>query len=175
MLSRISPDTPAVIESRRFRDVLGSFTTGVIVVTTVNECGHPVGLTVNSFNSLSLDPPLILWSLSLKAPSLNSFRSTGHFVINILSSSQQRLCKVFSTPSENKFENVGFVVGLGGVPILKDTVAHMVCRTYSRYPGGDHEIYVGEVLEIEDRNHAPLVFHRGSFHELSTEAQQQIS
>jgi len=156
------------IDPRYFRDVLGSFATGVIVVTTVDETGKPVGLTVNSFNSVSLHPPLILWSLALKAPSLRAFRASDCFVVNILSSDQQPLSRIFSTPAENKFEAVDFELGLGGVPILKDTVAHMVCRTYARYPGGDHEIYVGEVLEIEDRKHAPLVFHRGAFHQLSS-------
>jgi flavin reductase (DIM6/NTAB) family NADH-FMN oxidoreductase RutF len=171
-MSAINAITTNAVDPRFFRDVLGSFPTGVIVVTTVDELGKPVGLTASSFNSVSLNPPLILWSLSLKAPSLRAFRASDYFAINILSSEQQPLSKIFSTPAENKFENVNFKSGYGGVPILKDTVAHMVCRTYARYPGGDHEIYVGEVLEIEDRKHAPLVFHRGSFHQLSPSAMQ---
>ncbi len=157
---------PASIEPKHFREVLGSFATGVVVVTTLGDGGRPVGLTVNSFNSVSLDPPLVLWSLALEAPSLAAFRAHDFFAINILAEDQEFLSKRFSTPAENKFSDVGFDPGATGVPLLRGTAAALECRTFARYPGGDHEIYVGEVKAVFDRGHPPLVFHRGVFRRL---------
>ncbi|MDE1569428.1 flavin reductase family protein [Aquabacter sp. L1I39] len=151
---------------RHFRDVLGAFATGVVVVTTNGSGGRPVGLTINSFNSVSLDPPLILWSLALKAPSLPAFQASNVFNINILAEHQEALGRRFATPAENKFADVDHAPGLNGAPVLADTAAHMECRVYARYPGGDHEIYVGEVTALQDRGHAPLVYHRGGFRRL---------
>ena len=159
-------ETLSPILPRHLRDCLGSFTTGVVVVTTLGTEGRPVGLTINSFNSVSLDPPLILWSLALKAPSLEAFRATGAFVINILAEDQEDLGRRFATPSADKFAGVAYAPGLTGAPVLADTAAHLECRTYARYPGGDHEIYVGEVTALQDRGHAPLVYHRGGFRRL---------
>ncbi|MBA4789811.1 MAG: flavin reductase family protein [Pseudomonadota bacterium] len=156
-------ETLAPILPRHLRDVLGSFTTGVVVVTTQGDGGRPVGLTINSFNSVSLDPPLILWSLALKAPSLGAFRSSGSFVINILGEHQEDVGRRFATPAPDKFSGVAWEAGLTGAPVLADTAAHLECRVYARYPGGDHEIYVGEVVALQDRGHAPLVYHRGAF------------
>ncbi|WP_205666063.1 flavin reductase family protein [Aquabacter cavernae] len=156
-------DTLAPILPRHLRDVLGSFTTGVVVVTTQVEGDRPVGLTINSFNSVSLDPPLILWSLALKAPSLGAFRAAGSFVINILGEHQEDVGRRFATPAPDKFAGVAWEPGLTGAPVLADTAAHLECRVYARYPGGDHEIYVGEVVALQDRGHAPLVYHRGAF------------
>ncbi|MEP9377303.1 flavin reductase family protein [Aquabacter sp. CN5-332] len=156
-------DTIAPILPRHLRDVLGSFTTGVVVVTTLGPGRRPMGLTINSFNSVSLDPPLILWSLALTAPSLPAFRAADSFVINILAEHQEDLGRRFATPSLDKFAGVDFETGLTGAPLLKDTAAHLECRVYARYPGGDHEIYLGEVVALQDRGHPPLVYHRGAF------------
>jgi flavin reductase (DIM6/NTAB) family NADH-FMN oxidoreductase RutF len=159
--------TPAQsVNTRRFRDVLGSFTTGVVVVTTVGDSGRPIGLTVNSFNSVSMDPPLILWSLALKSPSLHAFRTHNRFAINILSEDQERLCRQFATRSDDKFLDVRFELGETGVPVLHGTAAYLECSTYARYPGGDHEIYVGEVMAVHDHGLSPLVFHRGAIRRL---------
>ncbi len=164
-MSHPPPDieTLSPILPRHLRDVLGSFTTGVVVVTTLGEGGRPVGLTINSFNSVSLDPPLVLWSLALKAPSLVAFRAAKSFVINILGEHQEALGRRFATPSDNKFADVAFEAGITGSPVLADTAAHLECRVYARHPGGDHEIYLGEVVALQDRGHAPLVYHRGKF------------
>jgi flavin reductase (DIM6/NTAB) family NADH-FMN oxidoreductase RutF len=162
----IEASKPRALEARHFRDVLGSFTTGVVVVTTVGEDGRPIGLTVNSFNSVSIDPPLILWSLALKSPSLGAFRAHEHFAINILAEDQEALCRQFATPAADKFRNTRFDAGVTGVPVLHGTAAHLECRTYARYPGGDHEIYVGEVMAVQDRGSPPLVYHRGSVRRL---------
>ena len=154
------------LEPRLFRDVLGSFATGVVVVTTLGDEGRPVGITVSSFNSVSLDPPLVLWSLALKAPSLGAFRTHDFFAINILAEDQEHLCKRFATPAKDKFSDVAFDLGITGVPLLHGTAAALECQTYARYPGGDHEIHVGEVKAVQDSGHAPLVFHRGTFRRL---------
>jgi flavin reductase (DIM6/NTAB) family NADH-FMN oxidoreductase RutF len=158
-------DPSAPISARDLRTVLGSFTTGVVVVTTNGPDGQPAGLTVNSFNTVSLDPPLILWSLSLKAPSLPAFRSHEYFAINILSEDQEHVGRQFATPSSNKFNDIEVTTGITGVPIIANTT-HFECRTYARYPGGDHEIYLGEIVAFQDRVHSPLVYYRGSFRKL---------
>jgi flavin reductase (DIM6/NTAB) family NADH-FMN oxidoreductase RutF len=155
-----------MMDARQFRDVLGSFTTGVVIVTTLGKAGTPVGLTVNSFNSVSLDPPLILWSLALRSHSLASFRAHDYFAINILAEDQEQVCRRFARASEDKFSDIRFDFGQTGVPILHGIAAHLECRTYARYPGGDHEIYVGEVTAVQDHGHRPLVFHRGTFRRL---------
>ncbi|MCW6511188.1 flavin reductase family protein [Lichenifustis flavocetrariae] len=162
----VQQGSPRTLEARQFRDVLGSFTTGVVVVTTLGEDGRPIGLTVNSFNSVSLDPPLILWSLALKSPSLAAFRQHAYFAINILAEDQEPLCRQFATPSSDKFANIRFDRGVTGVPVLHATAAYLECRAFARYPGGDHEIHVGEVMAVHDHGAAPLVFHRGSVRRL---------
>lgn len=151
---------------RSLRNVLGSFTTGVVIATTIGDNGRPVGLTVNSFNSVSMDPPLILWSLALKSPSLSAFRSQSGFAINILAEDQERLCRQFATPNEDKFLDVRFDMGETSVPVLHGAAAYLECSTYARYPGGDHEIYVGEVKAMRDHGLSPLVFHRGVIRKL---------
>jgi flavin reductase (DIM6/NTAB) family NADH-FMN oxidoreductase RutF len=156
----------APIDPRVFRDVLGSFATGVVIVTTRGAENEPVGLTVSSFNSVSLDPPLILWSLALKAPSLVAFRAHQHFAINILAETQLELCKTFGRSSPDKFLDVSYRQGVTGAPLLAGAAAHLECRTYARYPGGDHEIYVGEVVAMEGFLHEPLLFHGGAFRKL---------
>lgn len=156
----------APIDPRIFRDVLGTFATGVVIVTTRGLESEPVGLTVSSFNSVSLDPPLILWSLALSSPSVAAFRAHDHFAVNILAETQIEICKTFGRSSADKFAGVEFTDGVMGVPLLAGAAAHLQCRTYARYPGGDHEIYVGEVLAMEGFLHAPLLFHGGAFRKL---------
>ncbi len=115
-------------DPRRLRNVLGSFTTGVVIVTSVGDEGRPIGLTVNSFNSVSMQPPLILWSLALKSPSLNAFRTHNWFAVNILAEDQEPLCRQFATPSDDKFANVKFDVGETGVPVLHGTAAYLIAQ-----------------------------------------------
>ncbi|MGI9388079.1 MAG: flavin reductase family protein [Methyloligellaceae bacterium] len=148
------------------RRVLGCFATGVAVATTVGEKGAPVGLTVNSFNSVSLSPPLILWTISLSAPSRRAFCAHPAFAINILSNEQRDLCAQFSRPSDNKFAGVAYKAGFEGVPILTNSLATLECRIYRRDHGGDHQIYLGEVINLAASDKAPLIVHRGQFAEL---------
>ncbi len=159
----------ASFDSAMFRETLGCFATGVVVAATRGDKNAPVGLTINSFTSVSLDPPLILWSIALSAPSLSAFREHSAFTINILSKEQQSLCMQFAKPSDNKFKGVDWRPGYQEAPIICDALAVLQCKTYRRYEGGDHEIFVGEVIKMDFTDRKPLVFHRGQFVELADE------
>jgi flavin reductase (DIM6/NTAB) family NADH-FMN oxidoreductase RutF/2-polyprenyl-6-methoxyphenol hydroxylase-like FAD-dependent oxidoreductase len=150
-------------DRRDFRNALGQFATGVTVVTTRDEEGRRVGLTANSFSSLSLDPPLLLFCLDRHAPSLPAFLDCGHFAINVLAADQHHLSRQFSTPAEDKFAGVEVVDGPGGVPLLEGVLARFTCRHVERYEGGDHLIFIGEVEEYETFGGEPLVFHSGFY------------
>lgn len=165
-MDRTVTHPPTTLDARHFRDVLGTFTTGVVIVTTLGEDATPMGLTVNSFNSVSTDPPLVLWSLALKSYSLGAFRAHDHFAVNILSEGQEDMGRVFARSAADKFSGIRFDFGQTGVPVLHGAAAHLECRTYARYPGGDHEIFIGEVLVAKDHGLPPLVFHRGAFRRL---------
>jgi len=147
--------------SKELRRALGSFPTGIAIVTTENETGEPIGLTVNSFNSVSLDPPLIIWSISLSAPSISAFRYNKSFAVNILSSDQKNLCEKFSTPSTDKFEGIAWKKSLMGIPLITDSIAQFECITHATYPGGDHEIYVGRVINYSYIDMKPLILSKG--------------
>ncbi len=155
------------IDGTCLREALGHFATGVAVVTTVGDGGAPVGLTVNSFNSVSMSPPLILWSLARTAPSFQAFRNHQSFAINILAKDQRELCLQFARSHDNKFRDVSHRPGFDDVPLIDGATAQLECRTYRRYDGGDHEIYLGEVVGITTFDKHPLVFHRGQFRLLS--------
>lgn len=161
--AKTTMDVSKDIDPRNLRDALGAFATGVAIATTIGDGGSPVGLTISSFNSVSLDPPLILWSLAKSAPSIEAFRTHGNFAINILAEDQHGICMQFARPSEDKFAGIRFRTGHAGVPLIEGSAAHFECRTHARHPGGDHEIFVGEVLQLSSSDHAPLVFHRGQF------------
>lgn len=150
-------------DSREFREALGCFPTGVAVVTAPDGTGEFVGVTANSFNSVSLDPPLVLWSLAKTALSRSAFVDAGWFAINILGSTQVDLSKRFASRGENKFADVDVVAGLGGVALLRGCAARFQCRTFAIYEGGDHEIFVGEVLDFDYSGRPPLLFHRGAY------------
>ena len=151
-----------MIDTRRFRQTLGCFPTGVAIATTKAADGQPVGLTVSSFNSVSLDPPLILWSLAEDSDSWDSFNAATHFAINILSAGQAELCNRFSAVVGNRFDGQGWQAGTGGVPVLDGVLAVLECRVWARYPGGDHVILVGEVLaHSSDPEKSPLVYAGG--------------
>ena len=158
-------------DSREFRSALGSFATGIAVITTRGAKGELAGLTVNSFASVSLDPPLVLWSLSLYSPSLAAFQNCSHYAINILSAEQEDLSKRFSRPSEampgGKFAGLDFELGGGGVPLLRDCCAWFECRNETRHAGGDHLIFVGLVEQYRREDRPPLLFHGGQYRTLA--------
>lgn len=144
-----------------FRHVLSQFATGVTVITTRLDNGKFLGITASSFNSVSLNPPLVLWSLSSKATSLPVFSVNSHYVINILSADQRNLVEQFSQPSDDRFAGVEYTLSANGIPILNGAAAWLECQNRSRYPEGDHVIFVGEVEQCEFTPGAPLIFHGG--------------
>lgn len=156
----------ADFDARDFRNALGSFATGVTVVTSVTRDGKNVGLTCNSFNSVSLSPPLILWSLSLHSPSLHAFLQAPFFAVNVLGADQLALSQRFSASIANKFEGIEFTAGEGGVPLLGGALCHLECRNETRHYSGDHVIFIGHVLRYAYREGAPLVFWGGRYLQL---------
>lgn len=156
-----SPMTKQMTDATDLRRTLGCFPTGVAVVTTTSREGTPIGVTISSFNSVSMDPPLILWSLGLKALSLADFRANGHFAVNVLSEAQADLPRVFSSPVEERFEGLAWTKGVGDVPVLAGSAAVIECSTHARYDGGDHEIFIGRVERHGHCDAAPLLFAKG--------------
>jgi len=157
-----SDDTPA-FDARDFRNALGCFGTGVTVITAANVKGERVGLTANSFSSVSLDPPMVLWSLSMFAPSLRVFQEASHYAVNVLARGHEALAMKFAKPADDKFVGVEFREGLGGAPVLHDVVATFECRNAFRYYGGDHVIFLGAVESYAHTVEEPLMFCRGKF------------
>jgi flavin reductase (DIM6/NTAB) family NADH-FMN oxidoreductase RutF len=150
-------------DRRDYRRALGQFATGVTVVTARAADGRRVGVTVNSFSSVSLDPPLILWSLSRQTPSFIDFSRATHFAVNVLESNQHHLSRQFSTPLPDKFAGVEFAEATGGVPLLDGAIAQFICRKVRQHDGGDHIILIGEVEEYKYSEGEPLVFHSGRY------------
>lgn len=151
------------IELGEFRQALGCFATGVAVVTTLDADGQKAGMTVSSFNSVSLDPPLVLWSIAENANCYDTFMDAEYFAVNILTVGQQDISARFASKGVDKFDGLNHEEGLHGLPILPEYAACFECRTEHRYQGGDHRIIVGRVLRIEGRDDDPLIFYRGRF------------
>lgn len=172
-MSRIENATsgePLRIDPITLRSVLGRFATGVTVITTLAPDGTRAGVTASSFNTLSLDPPLILWSLGLTAPSLSAFRAADRFAVNILRDDQSDLARQFGRPSADKFAGIETVPGLGGVPLIPQALAQIECAVWRRDEGGDHELYVGRVLRTATAEGSPLIFARGAFGQFGAHA-----
>lgn len=160
----LHPSAPSqAFDPMEFRKALGSFATGVTIITTRTADGHPVGLTANSFNSVSLDPPLVLWSLANNSGSFDAFKQARHWAVHILGADQEELSGRFARRGEDKFAGLEVGNGQGDVPLLKGCAAHFECRTVSQYQGGDHLIFIGEVLDFSRDEAAPLVFHGGKY------------
>ncbi|WP_210240200.1 flavin reductase family protein [Amaricoccus solimangrovi] len=146
---------------RDLRDALGRFVTGVTVVTTRAEAG-PLGMTVNSFASVSLDPPLVLWSPARRSSRFPAFEAAPYFAIHVLSAGQRDLAERFARPGA-AFPDIPHETGMGGTPLLDGAVARFECRHAAGHDGGDHLIVVGEVLRLVTADLPPLVFNRGGF------------
>jgi flavin reductase (DIM6/NTAB) family NADH-FMN oxidoreductase RutF len=159
----ITGDTPVTTDARAFRQSLGAFPTGVCLVTTLSEEGKREGMTINSFASVSLDPPLILWSIRQDARSAEAFIGGRRFVLSVLAASQRRLAEHFARPAADKFAGweEAFEDGLGGCPRLRDGVATFECTTYSRHQEGDHTILLGRVENHTRGTQPPLILHAG--------------
>lgn len=158
-------DAPPPFSRQDFRAALGLFATGITIITTRGADGTPVGLTANSFNSVSMAPPLVLWSLALQAGSLPVFRAASHYAIHILAAEQRELAERFAARGVDRFAGLAWHEGRGGAPLLEGAAAVLECRNRSRHEEGDHVIFVGEVERCRYRTDAaPLIFHGGRFH-----------
>jgi flavin reductase (DIM6/NTAB) family NADH-FMN oxidoreductase RutF len=153
------------IDEYRFRQTMGHFASGVTVVTARYE-ERLYGMTVSSFSSLSLNPPLVLICIDNRALALPAFVGSGCFAVNILSKYQEHLSRRFATPAENKFIGLAWSEGMFGIPLLDGALAHVECRLTETFPGGDHTILVGEVVNALVHEGLPLLYYRGGYHEL---------
>lgn len=151
------------LDTRAFRRALGNFATGVTVMTASSPSGERAGVTANSFNSVSLDPPLILWSIDKRSGSCKVFERASHFAVNILAADQVDLSNRFARPGEDKFAGLENDLGAGGAPILRDCAAVFQCCLHDIVEGGDHWILIGRVVAFDDVGRAPLLYHQGGY------------
>ncbi|WHQ29593.1 p-hydroxyphenylacetate 3-hydroxylase reductase component [Edwardsiella anguillarum] len=151
------------LDPRALRQALGNFATGVTVITTAGLDGVDVGMTANSFNSVSLDPPLILWSIDKRAGSYPHFAQASHFAVNILAADQIALSNRFARPAENKFAGLEYARGIADIPLLHDCAARFQCEKYQQIDAGDHWILIGKVVTIDDFGRAPLLYCQGAY------------
>jgi flavin reductase (DIM6/NTAB) family NADH-FMN oxidoreductase RutF/DNA-binding MarR family transcriptional regulator len=146
-----------------FRRALGNFATGITIITAQNDKGEKVGVTANSFNSVSLDPPLVLWSIDKKALSYNIFNSSSHFAVNVLAADQMDLSNHFARQQEDKFSGIEWEESQCGAPLFPHCAARFECELYEQVDAGDHWILLGKVIRFDDFGHAPLCYHQGSY------------
>lgn len=151
-------------KSRRYRDALGHFATGVAIITVRGPEGTPLGLTVNSFSSVSLDPPLVLWSLDRSSDRFAAYMHAKHFAVNILGDANQTLSHRLSRKGDFSLDNEPLREGVHGVPVLTCSIASFECAVEHRHDGGDHVIFVGRVLDFTHTSHGrPLLYYRGRY------------
>ncbi|HEX8582068.1 MAG TPA: flavin reductase family protein [Acidimicrobiales bacterium] len=163
MSNPFDPEWTASFDSARFRQVLGHFPTGVTVVTAMSTDG-PIGLSIGSFSSLSLDPPLVLFCAGRTSTTWPRIRDVGAFCVNILAEDQEDICRVFAGRGTDKFAGIGWRPSLVGAPQLHGCLASLDCRVDEVHEGGDHDIVIGRVLDLElHRQGGPLVFFRGGY------------
>lgn len=166
MIPKLDPTPDAPFDAREYRHALGRFATGITIVTARGSAGELVGLTVNSFNSVSLNPPLIVWSLAQHSPIRAAFENCSHFAINVLSHDQEQLSRRFAAKIPNKFDGVAYQPGAGDAPLIEGCCAWFECHNQAQFPGGDHVVFLGRVEHYGRRDLAPLVYHGGKYHEL---------
>lgn len=159
----LRPVTTAPTGHRALRSALGRYATGVAIVTTTDPAGEPYGLTVNSFTSVSLEPPLVLWCLQRRAASLDAFRGSYGFAVHVLARDQRELAERFARPGADKFVGVEWVPDECGRPVLPGVVGRFDCRRHEVLDGGDHVIVLGEIERYVTRPGAVLLFHDGGF------------
>jgi 4-hydroxyphenylacetate 3-hydroxylase, reductase component len=159
-------DAPEPVTSQRLREALGRFATGVTIITCLDEHGERLGLTANSFNALSLDPPLVLWSLRRQSAQLAAFAAAGAFVVNVLARQQLALSRRFASKLDDKFDDGDWSAGWAGAPVLAGCVAVFQCEMLSQQDAGDHVLFIGRVLALSQQALAPLLYHAGHYHGL---------
>ena len=151
-------------QQQLFKQALGNYPTGVTIVTTTGEDGTPVGLTVNSFASVSLDPLLVLWSIDHRVTTLDTFMNSGKFAVHILEGNQQQLCSTFASKNVDRFSNCEWSLSSQNLPIIEGAFAVLECKTYQTIEAGDHTILIGEVTNIQiDDEKDPMLYHRRQF------------
>lgn len=151
------------IDARELRNCFGKFATGITVITALDPDGAKIGLTVNSFSSLSLDPPMILWSLDNRSHNLDALKKASHFSVNVLASDQMDISNNFASRAEDKFEDIDITQGKSGIPLLKGTVAHLECKNVQQIDGGDHLVFIGEVEHFDVTDKKPLLYANGQY------------
>ena len=156
------------LTEKQFRDALGQFTTGVSIVTAAPEGFEPVGVTVNSFTSVSIEPPLILWCLKVDSVVFPVFKAAQHFSVNILADNQRELSERHADKTRHTLETGSYQTAASGSPVLNNAICSLNCSVWSRYDGGDHVIILGEIEDITANPGEPLVFFRGKYRQLST-------
>lgn len=153
-------------DPQAFRRILGHFCTGVVIVTALDD-GEPVGMTCQSFSSLSLDPPLVMFSPAHTSTTWPRIRRAGRFAVNILAAGQETVGRRFAVSGADKFASIPWRAGAAGAPLLAGALAHIECRLVSVLPGGDHDIVIGAPLAMdEDPTLDPLLFFRSAFHRI---------
>lgn len=153
----------AMSDSKTFRQCLGRFATGVTVVTCTDSDGNPCGITANSFSSVSLDPPLVLWNIAKVSNSLRAYLNAPRFAINVLADDQRDVSSHFAKSDHTLFDNIEYSISDDGVPILPGTIATFECRTHEIHDCGDHHIIVGEVTGFKASEGNPLLFYGGAY------------
>ncbi|HEX7776424.1 MAG TPA: flavin reductase family protein [Parvibaculum sp.] len=158
-------------DARKFRNALGWFTTGVAVITTQAEGQAPIGITVNSFSSVSLDPPLILWSLDKKSDTVAVFEKVNVFTVNVLREDHREISTRLSRQGDHCLDGLATRVGANGLPAIEEALAHFECEVYARHDAGDHIILLGRVTHYEyAEDGRPLLYHRGGYQGLASGA-----
>lgn len=153
----------STFDPRAFRRALGNFATGVTVVTAADASGRKVGVTANSFNSVSLEPPLVLWSIDKRSSSHGVFEEASHFAVNVLAADQIDLSNNFARPKDDRFAEIAYEPGEGGAPVFADCAARFHCEKYQQVDGGDHWIMIGKVVAFDDFGRSPLLYHQGAY------------
>ena len=151
---------------QEFRNALGGFATGITIITALGKNGQKIGMTANSFNSVSLTPPLILWSIGKSTNCYEDFMAAEAFAVHVLAEDQQDLSNLFATSGVDRFADLDCSEGLSGIPILPHYSVCFQCSMAQKYEGGDHIIMTGEVKQFTDNQCQPLLFYRGNYHSL---------
>ncbi len=157
------------VSASDFRRAMGQFATGITVVTTLDATGRPLGLTVNAFSSVSLDPVLVLVCIDNRSETHDGFEASQHFGVSVLAEGQQDWSHRFAFGGSEKFTAAPLLTGSTGVPLVPGALAHVECRVHSRHPGGDHTIYVGEVVSLDVSPGRPLLYHASAYRSLDGE------
>jgi flavin reductase (DIM6/NTAB) family NADH-FMN oxidoreductase RutF len=152
-----------------FKEVMGNYPTGVTVVTTVDENGVPLGLTVNSFASVSLDPLLVLWSIDKRVSTYDIFTKTEKFAVHVLANDQSDICSLFASKGTDRFKNCDWKLSENNLPIIAGAAGVMQCKTFKTIEAGDHTILIGEIVDIQSESKEPLLYHKRKFGKIPEE------